>query len=63
MLGLCFLAGLVLFFGELRAAIGPFALGALAASATFVALQGLQWTAAKNEADDAWLMRGDNHAP
>lgn len=60
--GLCFLAGMLLFFGELRAAVGPIALASLTAAATFVAVQGWQWMSAKNVADDAWLMRGDNDA-
>lgn len=61
-IGLCFLALMVLFFGELRAAVEPIALASLAAAATFVAVQGWQWISAKNAADDAWLMRGDNDA-
>jgi hypothetical protein len=61
-IGLCCLAAIMLFFGELRAAGGPIALASLAAAATFVAVQGWQWISAKNAADNAWLMRGDNDA-
>lgn len=61
-IGLCCLAGVVLFFSELRAAVGPITLASLTAVTTFVAVQGWQWISAKNAADDAWLMRGDNDA-
>lgn len=56
--GCATLAVVVLFFAELRALAGPFALPLFAALATFLVAEGWSWVKAKNAADDAWLMRG-----
>lgn len=52
------LAVMVFFFAGLRTLAGPVALPALAALATFIAVEGWVWLTAKRAADDAWLMRG-----